>query len=131
MAWYRPDLYRRVLSTSGTFVNQQWPWNKETPGGAWDLHRTLIPNSERKPIRIWMQVGDRDLLNPNVMRDDMHDWVLANELMAKALAAKGYHYQFVFTKNAGHCDGAMKQQLIPEALEYLWKGYPIEGKAAK
>ncbi|MEZ0264811.1 MAG: alpha/beta hydrolase, partial [Phycisphaerae bacterium] len=109
MAWYRPDLYRRVLTTSGTFVNQQWPYNPETPGGAWELHKSLVPNSEKKPLRIWMQVGDQDLLNPNVMRDDMHDWVLANELMAKALAAKGYPYQFVFVKNARHCDGAMKQ----------------------
>ncbi|MDB5294812.1 MAG: esterase, partial [Phycisphaerales bacterium] len=125
MAWYRPDLYRRVLTTSGTFVNQQWPSNKETPGGAWELHRTLVPNSPAKPLRIWMEVGDRDLLNPNVMRDDMHDWVLANENMAKALAAKGYHYQFVFARNAGHCDGAMKQQVLPEALQYVWQGYPV------
>ena len=36
------------------------------------------------------------------MRDDMHDWVVANEHMAKVLAAKGYHYQFVFARNAGH-----------------------------
>ncbi len=127
MAWYHPDLYHRVLTTSGTFVNQQWPHNPQTPGGAWELHKTLVPGSEKKPLRIWMEVGDRDLLNPNVMRDDMHDWVLANENMAKALAAKGYHYQFVFAQNAGHCDGAMKGQLIPEALEYVWKGYPIEG----
>jgi enterochelin esterase family protein len=127
MAWYHPDLYHRVLTTSGTYVNQQWPWNKETPGGAWELHQSLIPNSPAKPLRIWMEVGDRDLLNPNIMRDNMHDWVLANEGMAKALAGKGYHYQFVFAKNAGHCDGAMKQQLIPEALEYVWKGYPVGG----
>ncbi len=72
-----------------------------------------------------MEVGDRDLLNPNVMRDDMHDWVVANENMAKALAAKSYHYQFVFAKNAGHCDGGMKGQLLPEALEYVWKGYGV------
>ncbi len=126
MAWYHPDLYHRVLTTSGTFVNQQYPWNKETPGGCWTLHEKLIPESPVKPIRIWMEVGDKDLLNPNLMRDNMHDWVLANENMAKALAAKGYHYQFVFAKNAGHCDGGMKGQLIPEALEYVWKGY--EGK---
>ncbi|MDB5324367.1 MAG: esterase [Phycisphaerales bacterium] len=128
MAWYHPEWYHRVLTTSGTFVNQQWPWNEKTPGGAWELHKTLIPNSEPKPLRIFLQVGDRDLLNPNLMRDDMHDWVLANENMAKALAAKGYHYQFVFARNAGHCDGAVKQQLLPEALEYVWKGY---GGAAK
>jgi iron(III)-enterobactin esterase len=127
MAWYHPDLYHRVLSFSGTFVNQQWPHNAETPGGAWDLHERLIPNSPVKPLRIWMEVGDRDLLNPNIMRDNMHDWVLANEHTAKVLAAKGYHYQFCFVKNAGHCDGNMKQQTLPEALEYVWKGYPIEG----
>ena len=130
MAWYHPDLYHRVLTYSGTFVNQQWPHNQETPGGAWELHAQLIPNSPPKPLRIWMEVGDRDLLNPNVMRDDMHDWVLANENMAKALAAKGYHYQFVFAKNAGHCDGGVKQQTLPEALEYVWHGYPIDGAAA-
>jgi enterochelin esterase family protein len=124
MAWYRPDLYSRVLSYSGTFVNQQWPYNEETPGGAWEYHKTLIPNSPKKPIRIWMQVGDRDLLNPNVMRDEMHDWVVANENMAKVLAAKGYDYQFVFSKNSGHCDRAMKMQSLPAALEWLWKGYP-------
>ncbi len=74
-----------------------------------------------------MEVGDRDLLNPNVMRDNMHDWVLANENMAKVLADKGYHYQFVFANNAGHCDGGVKQQTLPEALEWVWQGYPIEG----
>lgn len=130
MAWYHPDLYHRVLSFSGTFVNQQWPFNSETPHGCWEIHEHLIPQSPAKPLRIWMEVGDRDLLNPNVMRDNMHDWVVANEQTAKALAAKGYHYQFSFVQNAGHCDGSMKQQLLPEALEYVWKGYPIEGATA-
>lgn len=125
MAWYHPDLYHRVLTYSGTFVNQQWPSNPQTPGGAWELHEHLIPNSPPKPLRIWMEVGDRDLLNPNVMRDNMHDWVVANENTAKALAAKGYHYQFVFAQNTGHCEGATKQQTLPEALEYLWHGYPV------
>ena len=45
MAWYRTDLYHRVLSYSGTFVYQQWPYNPETPHGAWDFHENLIPNS--------------------------------------------------------------------------------------
>jgi enterochelin esterase-like enzyme len=126
MAWYRPDLYRRVLSYSGTFVNQQWPHNPETPGGAWEFHKSIIPNSPPKPLRIWMHVSDRDLLNPNIMRDEMHDWVLANERMAKVLADKGYHYQFVFARNAVHCDGDVKQQSLPVALEYVWKDYPID-----
>jgi len=125
MAWYHPELYHRVLTYSGTYVNQQWPYNPQSPHGAWEFHEHLIPNSPAKPLRIWMEVGDRDLLNPNVMRDNMHDWVLANENMAKVLAAKGYHYQFVFAQNAGHTDRAVKQQTLPEALEYLWQGYPI------
>jgi hypothetical protein len=44
--------------------------------------------------------------------------------MAKVLAAKGYHYQFVFAKNAGHSDRAVKLQTLPEALEWVWKGAP-------
>jgi enterochelin esterase family protein len=123
MAWYHPDLYHRVLTYSGTYVNQQWPYNAKTPHGAWEFHEHLIPNNPVKPLRIWMEVGDRDLLNPNVMRDNMHDWVVANENMAKVLAAKGYHYQFVFARNAGHTDRSVKQQTLPEALEWLWQDY--------
>jgi len=120
MAWYHTDLYHRVLTYSGTYVNQQWPYNPEIPHGAWEFHEHLIPNSPVKPIRIWMEVGDRDNLNT---RDNMHDWVLANENMAKVLAAKGYHYQFLFVTNAGHTDRAVKMQTLPQALEWLWKGY--------
>ncbi len=120
MAWYHPEWYHRVLTYSGTYVNQQWPYNPETPHGAWEFHEHLIPASARKPIRIWMEVGDRDNLT---RQDGYHDWVLANEKMAQALAAKGYHYQFIFAKNAGHTDRAVKQQTLPEALEYVWKGY--------
>jgi enterochelin esterase family protein len=121
MAWYHPELYHRVLTYSLTAVNQQWPPSSETPHGAWEFHERLIPNSPTKPIRIWMEVGDRDLFNPNVMRDNMHDWVVANENMARVLAAKGYHYQFVFARNAVHTDRSVKQQTLPEALEWLWK----------
>jgi iron(III)-enterobactin esterase len=125
MAWYHPEWYHRVLTYSGTYVNQQWPHDAATPGGAWGFHETLIPKSAKKPIRLWMEVGDRDLFNPNAMRDGMHDWVVANEDMAKVLAAKGYHYQFVFAKNAGHVDRPVRAQTLPEALEYLWQGYPV------
>jgi enterochelin esterase family protein len=124
MAWYHPELYHRVLTYSGTYVNQQSPANPQTPHGAWEFHEHLIPNSPVKPIRIWMEVGDRDNFGA---RDGYHDWVLANENMAKVLADKGYHYQFVFARNAGHTDRTVKQQTLPEALEYVWQGYPIAG----
>lgn len=120
MAWYRNDLYHRVLTYSGTYVNQQWPYNPDTPGGAWEFHRNLIPKTPVKPLRIWLHVSDRDNYSES---DGMHDWVLANQLMAKALAEKGYTYQFVFARNAGHCDRSVKQQTLPQALEWLWKDY--------
>jgi iron(III)-enterobactin esterase len=123
MAWYHPELYHRVLAYSGTYINQQWPYDPQTPHGAWEFHEHLIPSNPPKPLRLWLEVGDRDLLNPNVMRDGMHDWVVANEEMAKALAAKGYHYQFVFARNAGHVDRAARRQTLAEALEYVWQGY--------
>ncbi len=125
MAWYHPELYHRVLTYSGTYVNQQWPVDAKLPHGAWGFHENLIPNSQVKPIRLWMEVGDRDNFST---RDNLHDWVVANEKMAQVLAAKGYHYQFVFARNAGHTDRSVKQQTLPEALEYVWQGYPAKGK---
>ncbi len=123
MAWYHPEWYHRVLTWSGTFINQQWPPDPKTPHGAWEFHEHLIPENPVKPLRIWLEVGDQDLFNPNVMRDGMHDWVLANENMATVLAEKGYTYQFVFARNAKHVDFNVKKQILPEALEWLWKDY--------
>jgi hypothetical protein len=142
MAWFYPDLYRRVLAFSPTMVNQQWPHDPSLRGGAWEYHSPwagapgagisdqpgapLIPTSPTKPIRFWFMVGDQDLFYPNpTLPDGMHDWTLSNELMAKVLAAKGYHYQFVFVRNAKHVDRPTIAQILPSALEWLWKGYPI------
>jgi len=49
---------------------------------------------------------------------------LQKEQTLMVLADKGYQYQFVFARNAGHCDGPTKQQTLAGALEYLWQGYP-------
>jgi hypothetical protein len=151
MAWFRPDLYHRVLGYSPTMVNQQWPHDTALPGGAWQYHSPwpgpvkqnlivsgndvtpasasngapLIPNAPRKPIRFWFEAGDRDLFYPALpIADGMHDWTAANEDMARVLAAKGYHYQFVFARNAGHVDDATQAQTLVEALEWVWKDYP-------
>jgi enterochelin esterase-like enzyme len=124
MAWYRTDLYHRVLTTSGTFVNQQWPFDPKHPDGAWGFHNKLISENPKKPIRIFLAVGDRDNFNPNVMRDGMHDWVEANNRMAKVLQAKGYHYQYLFCQNSGHGVRNAKAQFLPHAIEWVWKGYP-------
>ena len=123
MAWFRNDLYHRVLTTSGTFVNQAWPFDPKYPDGAWGFHETLIAKEPKKPIRIFISVGDKDLLNPNVMRDNMHDWVEANHRMAKVLKEKGYEYQYLFCQGAGHRVGNAQAQFLPHAIEWVWKGY--------
>jgi len=38
MAWFHPELYRRVLAYSPTMVNQQWPYDPSLRGGAWEYH---------------------------------------------------------------------------------------------
>ena len=50
MAWFHPERYRRVLSYSGTFVNQQSPPNPETPRGAWEYHDHLIAEADAQAV---------------------------------------------------------------------------------
>jgi len=122
MAWYRPDLYHRVLTYSGTYVNQAWPPDPTTLHGAWEYHEHLIPDTKRKPIRIWMEVGAKDL-RPDDPESTLHNWPLANVKMAAVLKAKKYHYQFVFANDARHVDGGVVRQTLPQALEWVWQGY--------
>jgi enterochelin esterase-like enzyme len=125
MAWFHPELYRRVLTYSGTFV-RLGQRNELTPDGAWNFHTTLIPNSEKKPIRIFLHVGDRDN-GFSESDDNMRNWVTAQFHMARVLKEKGYPYQFVLADNSGHVDGAVERQTLPLAMEWLWKDYKGEG----
>jgi hypothetical protein len=80
--------------------------------------------SPAKPIRFWFEVSDQDLFYPNPSNPDgMHDWTFRPR-MAQVLADKGYHFQFLLTKNARHVDRPTVAQTLPAALEWLWKGYP-------
>ncbi len=122
MAWFHPERYRRVLSYSGTFVNQQSPPNPATPRGAWEYHDHLIADAPNKPIRIWMEVGEFDLHHDDP-EETWHNWPLANRRMAAVLAAKGYDYRFTFSKGARHVDPRVADATLPGALEWLWRGY--------
>jgi enterochelin esterase-like enzyme len=126
MAWFHPEWYHRVLTYSGTYVNQQSPFNPDSPHGAWEYHEHFIGQSKRKPLRIWMEVGENDL---GSKRDEasLHNWVMANDRMAAALKDKGYKYRYVFALAAGHTDGRVTKQTLPGALEWLWEGYKPKG----
>ena len=120
MAWLQPNLYRRVISYSGTFVALQ---RKATaPNGAWDFHQTFIPQSERKPLRIWTHVSENDI-GATSPAEGMRNWVIANNRMSEVLKAKKYPHQFVFAEAAGHVDQRVQLQTMPEAFEWVWKGY--------
>ena len=123
MAWYHPELYHKVLSYSGTFVNQASPQDPKTPRGGWEYHATLIPKTAKKPIRMWMEVGEKDLHFDDA-ENTWHNWPLANNRMATVLKKKGYDYRYVFAMGAHHVDNAVVRQTLPSALEWLWRDYP-------
>ena len=112
MAWFRPDLYRRVLTYSGTYVNQQSPLNPASPRGAWEYHAKFIPESDRKPLRIWLHVSEND---NGSTRDEasLHNWVMANQRMAAALKAKGYDYRTCSQKRPGTPMAASRARRCP------------------
>ncbi|HUZ11832.1 MAG TPA: alpha/beta hydrolase-fold protein [Caulobacteraceae bacterium] len=122
MAWFHPERYRRVLSYSGTYVNQQSPPNPESPRGAWEYHATLIPQTERKPLRIWLEVGEHDL-HADDPEETWHSWPLANRRMAAALAAKGYPCRFTLSLGGRHADARVLEATLPGALEWLWQDH--------
>lgn len=127
MAWFHPELYRRVLTYSGTYTNNQSVKDPNLPHGAWEYHEHLIPKNPAKPIRLWMEVGQNDNGSTNASAD-LHNWVIANKRMAEALKAKGYHYQFIYALGAGHVDGKVVAQTLPHALEWVWQGYAPAAK---
>ena len=130
MAWFRPDLFRRVMAYSGTFVDQQdddAPEEKQYPLGAWDYHSglKLIETSEKKPLRIFTHVSENDN-RANDPEETYHNWVMANERTAAALKAKGYDYRYVFSKATRHCDPKVFDQTLADTLVWMWRGYQPE-----
>ncbi|MCD8535665.1 MAG: enterobactin esterase [Verrucomicrobia bacterium] len=127
MGWFRPDLYRRLITYSGTFVDQQdddAPEEKSYPLGAWEYHSgmKLIENSELKPLRIFTHVSEFD----NGFRapeGSHHNWVKANRLTAEALHRKGYHYRYLYSLDSRHCDRRIFEHTLAETLVWMWRGY--------
>lgn len=125
MGWFRPDLFRRLITYSGTFVDQQdddAPEEKDYPLGAWEYHSSmkLIETSEAKPLRIFTHVAEFDL-RPDDPEETYHNWVMANERTAAALAAKGYDYRYVFSRDSRHCDGRVFQATLADTLVWMWR----------
>jgi iron(III)-enterobactin esterase len=130
MAWFRPDLYRRVIAYSGTFVDQQdddAPEEAKYPLGAWEYHSAmkLIETGEKKPLRIFTHVSENDL-RANDPEETYHNWVMAGKRTAAALQAKGYDHRFVFSLGTRHCDGRVFQLTLADTLVWVWRGCHAE-----
>ncbi|MDB6121739.1 MAG: hypothetical protein JWQ71_732 [Pedosphaera sp.] len=116
VAWQRPDQFRKVISTIGSFTSIR--------GG--HVYPDLVSQTERKPIRIFLQDG----LNDNRGRgrkgdgdyDPKWDWHAQNIKMAAALTTKGYdvNYCWGIGTHSNKQGGAM----MPEMLRWLWRDYP-------
>lgn len=130
MGWFRPDLFRRLITYSGTFVDQQdddAPEEATYPLGAWEYHSSmkLIENTDPKPLRIFTHVAEHDL-RPTDPEETYHNWVMANQRTAAALKAKGYDYRFVFSRDSKHCDRRVFESTLADTLVWMWQGYEAE-----
>lgn len=127
MGWFRPDLFRRLIAYSGTFVDQQDDDAAEEakyPSGAWEYHSSmkLIETGEKKPLRIFTHVSENDL-RPKDAEETHHNWVMAGERTAAALKAKGYNQRYLFSLATGHCDRRVFEQTLADTLVWMWHGY--------
>jgi len=130
MGWFRPDLFRRLIAYSGTFVDQQDDDAAEEgkyPLGAWEYHSgmKLIESSEKKPLRIFTHVSENDLRAKDP-EETHHNWVMAGERTAAALKSKGYNQRFVFSLGTSHCDRRVFEQTLADTLVWIWRGYHAE-----
>ena len=128
MGWFRPNLFHRLITYSGTFVAQQNATAPEAtmfPDGAWDYHSELmlIQNSPPKDLRVFNNCNEMDN-GATAPESGHHNWVIANQRTAAALKAKGYHNRFVFAAGAGHCDGNVQNATLADTLVWMWQGYP-------
>jgi enterochelin esterase-like enzyme len=123
MGWFRPDLYHRIVTWSGSFVALHE--DAMYPHGAWEYHEHLIAESDLKPLRVFLQASQNDNNKNAQFGMPYFDWLQANMNMSAALAAKGYHRRYLYAQNATHADDKVIRQTLPDALSWAWRGYPV------
>ena len=105
VAWQRPDAFRRVFSTIGTYVGLR--------GG--NDYPTYVRKTEPKPLRVFLQDGSADL---NIYGGN---WWVANQDMLSALEFSGYEVNHVWG-DGGH-DSKHGSAILADALRWLWKDW--------
>lgn len=105
-AWERPDSFRRVFSTIGTYVGLR--------GG--NDYPTLVRKYEPKPLRVFLQDGSGDL---NIYGGD---WWMANQELERSLIFAGYEVNHAWDEGGHNLEGPTK--VFPDAQRWLWKDWP-------
>ena len=105
-AWERPNEFRRVFSSIGTYTSLR--------GG--DEYPSLIRKFENKPLRVYLQDGSNDL---DIFAGS---WWVANQAMLSSLNYSGY--DVAHTWGEGGHSGKQSTAIMPDALRWLWRGYP-------
>jgi sugar lactone lactonase YvrE len=113
-AWNRSDQFHRVLSFIGTYVAMK---------GA-DALPARIRKTEPKPLRIFLQDGKNDhiVLAEPYGTYFAGSWPINNQVMFEAFESTGYDAKLVMGEG-GH-DIEQAAAIMPEALRWLWRGYP-------
>jgi enterochelin esterase family protein len=117
VAWHRPDQFRKVISTIGSFTNIR--------GG--HEYPDIVRRSEKKPLRVYLQDGVNDNRGlrgrgPNQTYDPKWDWHAQNIKMAQALTEKGYDVNYCW--GLGTHSNKQGGAIMPEMLRWLWRDYP-------
>ncbi|HZL56335.1 MAG TPA: alpha/beta hydrolase-fold protein, partial [Bryobacteraceae bacterium] len=106
-AWYRPDVFHRVVYFIGTFVDMRGA--NQVP--FW------IRKNEPKPLRIFLQDGTADI--------DSYagNWPLQSQSMDAAMNFSGYDHKFAFYSGEAHST-RLASEVLPDILRWVWRGYP-------
>jgi enterochelin esterase family protein len=110
VAWERPAEFHKVLSIVGSFTHLRPP---DQHGG--DEYPDIVRQSEKKPIRVFLQDGRNDNRSENPKRD----WFFQNVRLMQALTEKGYdvNYAWGMNKHGQKMGGA----ILPDMMRWLWR----------
>ncbi len=106
-AWERPDAFRKVYSSVGSFTNLR--------GG--NVYPSLVRKTEPKPIRVYMADTSGDVDNA------FGSWPWANQQMASALKYMGYDVRFDWAEGYAH-NADFGGARFPDAMKWLWRKEP-------
>ncbi len=112
VAWFRPNEFRKVITFVGSFTDIRGEY----------IYPELVAQSEKKPIRIFMQDGRND--NRRTPETLKNDWFYQNVRLKDALEKKGYEVNYVW--GIGQHGQKQGGAIFPEMMRWLWRDQPVD-----